>query len=395
MPAAAVKKEPASSKSSWNKIKPHVQPIYQTSVFDYPDLDTLDDFYNGLIPEGYLYSRNGLPNSDSLGKLVAQSENCEAGVVCSSGMAALSVAFFSFAKSGDHIVASSDLYGGTTVFLREELSRLGIKTSFVNISRPEDVEIALGIENTKLVLVETISNPAMKVCDIGKISKLAHNAGALLIVDNTMANPFVVKPFELGADIVMHSGTKFLGGHHDITIGVLCGRSNEMKRATQFSSRVGTISGPFDSWLACRSFQTWKLRTERSCENASKLAEYLDERKDVVPKVYFPGLKTDPSHKLASEMFTRGKYGAMLSFDLNSPDKAGSFVKALSSIKLAPSLGGVRTTISHPGKTSHRNISREERNRSGITDAMIRVSVGIEEYESIEADFDRALAEAK
>ena len=183
---------------------------------------------------------------------------------------ALSVALLSNLEKGSHIVAANDLYGGTTVLLRDELSRFGIETTFIN-PRGGDSEIKSKFrENTKLVLVETISNPSIQVCDIKKFANLAHKRNALLIVDNTFASPFVVRPADLGADIVMHSGTKFLGGHHDITIGVLCGRSKVMKRMTQFDTRIGTMAGPFDCWLASRSVATWKLRVEKCCENACR-----------------------------------------------------------------------------------------------------------------------------
>ncbi len=372
---------------------PHVQPIYQTSVYDFPDLESLDDFYNGLVPAGYLYSRNGLPNSDELARQIAQFERAESGLVCSSGMAALLVSILAYVKAGEHILASSDLYVGTTVFLNEELSRFGIKTSLVDAEYPEEVERAFLLGKTKFVLVETISNPTMKVPDIREISKMAHENEAFLIVDNTMATPFVARPFEYGSDIVIHSGTKFLGGHHDITIGALCGRESQIRRASQFSTRASTIAGPFDCWLAMRSLSTWELRVKKSCGNAIMLARYLSERKDKVSKVYYPGLKGHGSHRIASKIFSPGTYGGMLSFDLKGGlSEASAFVKGLSRVRLTLSLGSVRTTISHPGKTSHRHITEEQKRNSGITDAMIRVSTGIEEYDTIEDDFEKALA---
>ena len=385
------KKKPPSPEQldRWSKVTPSAQPIFQTSVYDYPDLETLDDFYNGLIPNGYMYSRNGLPNSNELAKQVAALENTEEGLVCSTGMGALTVALLSFLGRGSHVVASNDLYGGTTVLLKDELPRFGIETSFIN-PRDGDPEIRSKFrENTKMVLIETISNPSIQICDIGMIADLAHSKNALLVVDNTFASPFVVRPADLGADIVMHSGTKFLGGHHDVTIGVLCGRSKEMKRMAQFNTRIGTMAGPFDSWLSSRSVSTWKLRVEKCCENALKLAEYLESRTDKVSKVYYPGLASNPQHELATRIFQeKNMFGGMLSFDLrNGLEHASVFAKSLRSVAIAPSLGGVKTTISHPGKTSHRYVSEEQKKEIGITDAMIRVSVGIEDYEEIRQDF--------
>jgi cystathionine gamma-synthase len=385
-------KEAKPQKESWRKIVPHTTPIYQTSVYNYPDLDTIDDYYNGLIPGGYLYSRNGLPNSDELGRLVAGFEGAEAGVVCSSGMAALLVALCSNLKSGDRVVASSDLYGGTIVLLRDELARFGIATRFVDAGSLNEVRDAIVETKPRIVVIETISNPMMKVPEIRQISKLSHASGATLLADNTFATPFVARPLELGADIVMHSGTKFLGGHGDLTIGVLCGRKGEMKKAAQFSTHAGTLAGPFDCWLASRSASTWRVRVEKSSENALRLARYLERRRDKVAKVYYPGLESYPHHKTAKAMFQKGLFGAMLSFDIRGGLKeVNSFVNRLRRVTLTPSLGGVATTISHPGKTSHRNIGEQERKKVGITDAMIRVSVGIEEYPEIESDFEAAL----
>ena len=375
----------------WQKIVPHSQPIFQTSVYDYPDLESFDDFYSGRIPDGFIYSRNGLPNSKKLGRLVAELENAEAGLACSSGMGALSVALLSLLEQGGHIVASNDLYGGTTVFLKEELARFGISTTFVDATETGKVESAMQ-KNTKIVLVESISNPMMKVCDVGRIAKIAHKFESKLAVDNTFATPFVERPIELGADIIMHSGTKFLGGHGDVTIGVLCGSEKMMKRLSQFCTRAGTIAGPFDCWLATRSIATWKVRVRQSCANALTLAKYLESRIEKVTKVYYPGLSSNPTHEIAKSIFDHGMYGGMVSFTLKGGIASASmFVKTLSKITLTPSLGGVRTTVSHPGKTSHRHIPPKEREKLGITDSMIRVSVGIEDYDAIEKEFDNAL----
>jgi len=372
-------------------IRSHAPPIYQTSVFDYPDLESLDDYYEGRLPGSFLYSRNGLPNSKELGELVADFEETEAGMACSSGMAAISVAILSILKSGDHIAASNDLYGGTSTLLKDELPRFQITTSFADSTSASEMERIIH-GSSKLVVVETISNPTMKVCDIPEIAEIAHRYGAMILVDNTFATPFIVKPAKLEADIVMHSGTKYLGGHDDLTIGLLCGRNEWISRAFQFCTRFGAIAGPFDCWLATRSGQTWELRVRQSSENALKLANFLESRRKKVLKVYYPGLDSHPQHGLANKMFSNGLYGGMLSFDLGGGLLAANrFVKALETVTLTPSLGGAHTTISHPGKTSHRSLSPEEKRRLGITDAMIRVSVGIENYESIEREFDRAL----
>jgi cystathionine beta-lyase/cystathionine gamma-synthase len=391
MPTIRSKKQQKKVRKNWDSVKPHSSPIFQTSVYDYPDLESLDDFYEGRIPNGFLYSRNGLPNSKELGQLVSDYERTDAGVVCSSGMGAIAVAILSLLGMGDHVVASKDLYGGTSTLLKDEFPRLGIKSSFVDSASREELMQAVE-PNTKMVLVETISNPTMKVCDIPKIAEIAHEAGATLLVDNTFATPFIVRPSQLGADFVMHSGTKYLGGHDDLTIGILCGKSNLMSRASQFCTRSGVIAGPFDCWLATRSVSTWEIRVRQSSNNAIRLANYLESRSDKISKVYYPGLRSHPQYDLAKRIFEDGIFGGMLSFDLvGGLAGASRFVKSLKTVTLTPSLGGVHTAISHPGKTSHRSLTPIQKRESGITDAMIRVSVGIESYDSIEAEFKDAL----
>ncbi len=381
-------------KSQASIVQPHASPIVQTSVYDYPDLESLDDFYEGRMPNGFLYSRNGLPNSKELGELVAASEETESGAVCSSGMAAITVAILSALKSGDTIVASNDVYGGTSSLLKDELPRFQINTTFADSTSIDEMEGAIQ-NGSKMVIVETISNPTMKVCDIPAISEIVRKRGAILLVDNTFATPFIVKPAKLGANVVIHSGTKYLGGHDDLTIGLLCGKKEWISRASQFCTRSGSMAGPFDSWLATRSFATWELRVRQCNTNAVKLARFLESKNNKISKVFYPGLDSHPQHDTAKRIFSNGMYGGMLSFDLKGGyPSANRFVKALKRVTLTPSLGGVHTTISHPGKTSHRFLNAEEKNRLGITDSMIRVSVGIEGYSLIEQEFERALEAA-
>ena len=379
-------------REEWKKIVPHSMPIYQTSVYDYPDLESLDDYYNGRIPGAYIYSRNGLPNSSEAGRLVAEFEHADAGLACASGMGSLLVALMSVVGQGEHIVASNELYGGTSVLINKELSRFGIESTFVDATSVSAIEDAVK-PNTKVILVESISNPTMKVCDIEATASVAHRAEkATLIVDNTFATPFVLKPLTLGANLVMHSGTKSLGGHGDITIGFLCGDCKLISRANEFCSRSGVIAGPFDCWLATRSLATWEIRVKQACSNAIKLASFLESRSDTISKVYYPGLRSHPQYFVAKRMFSDGLFGSMLSFTLNDEfEKASAFVRALKKVTLTPSLGSYHTSISHPGKTSHRNITEAQKRESGITDSMIRVSVGIEDYQSIEEDFGKAL----
>ena len=388
------KKSAVRNQGGARVIRPHTTPIFQTSVYDYPDLESLDDFYEGRLPESFLYSRNGLPNSKELGELVAAYEGTDGGVVCSSGMGAITVALLSSMKAGDQLIAYNELYGGTTSLLRDELPRFQIQTSFVDSSSTDEIGSAVK-SGAKFVIVETISNPTMKVCDIKEISAIAHERDVLTLVDNTFATPFVLRPADLGVDVVMHSGTKYLGGHDDLTIGLLCGKKEWIARAAQFCTRSGVIAGPFDSWLATRSLSTWELRVKQACNNALKLARYLESRLDKVSRVYYPGLNSHPQYQLATKIFSDGLFGGMLSFDLkNGHPGASKFVRSLENVTLTPSLGGVNTAISHPGKTSHRSLSSDEKRRLGITDAMIRVSVGIEDYDAIEGEFSKALDSA-
>lgn len=370
---------------------PASPPIVQTSVYNFPDLKSIDDYYEGRAPGSYFYSRYGLPNSDELAEKVAKLENAKKGVACSSGMAALFVAIASSCGQGDQIVASPDLYGGTLVMLQKELPRFGITTTFCDPAGASSFENEMNRRKAKIALVETISNPTMKVCDVKALATAANRTGTTLIVDNTFATPFVVRPLESGAHIVMHSGTKSLGGHQDLTIGIVCGGSKIMERAFQFNVTVGAIAGPFDSWLASRSIETWRIRTVEGCRNAMRLAEFLEGRREV-EEVFYPGLESHPQHVIAKRLFDSEMYGAMLSFKLKGGlAKADSFVKALKRVTLTPSLGGVKTTISHPAKTSHRKMPEKQRRKLGITDSMIRVSVGVEDYSVIAEDLARAL----
>ncbi len=371
-------------------IKPHSQPIYQASVYDYPDLASIDAYYEGKLPEAYLYGRYGLPNAVEFASSMAMLEKHEAGLACSSGMGAIFAALLTGSRNGENMLASRDLYGETYSLLKDILPRFGTNTIFADSGDVSAFREEICERNPSLVFLETISNPKLRVCDIKRISETAHDCGSIVIVDNTMATPFVLIPAELGADVTIHSGTKSLGGHHDLTIGVIAGRTDFVNRATELSRLTGSYAGPLDSWLAQRSFSTWKLRVEKSSENALKLAEFL-EGMNKVSRVYYPGLMTHPDHELSSRIFKNGNYGGVLSFDLKGD--AGTvdrFIKAFPSITLTPSFGGVSTTISHPGKTSHRTLDEKERKSIGISDSMLRVSVGVEDYHLIEEEFRTA-----
>lgn len=363
-------------------------PIYQTSVFDVESLELVDDLYEGRA-EGYIYSRDANPTVSALERAVAQLEGGEDGVAFSSGMAAIGVTLLSLVSAGDRIVAANELYGGTNVLIRRHLSRLGVTADFVDMTDPTAVRVSLE-SRPRLIILESISNPLLKLADIQAIGDMARELGVKVVVDNTLATPFLLRPLGLGADVVVHSATKSLGGHSDVTGGVAVG-GVELTRSIRDSNRVwGASLDPFAAWLILRGMRTLALRVERACENALQVARYLSDQA-AVKEVHYPGLAVHPQHKMAGSLL-QDRFGSMVSFELAGGGRAASdFVKAVEMIRFAPSLGDVRTTLSHPAKTSHRGLAVEEREALGIGEGLIRLSCGIESAGDIIADIDRAL----
>ncbi|MBI4499061.1 MAG: aminotransferase class I/II-fold pyridoxal phosphate-dependent enzyme [Chloroflexi bacterium] len=370
--------------------QPAVEPIYQTAVYTFTDLEQVDEILEGRQP-GYFYARFGLPNLATFEETVADLEGGSAGLVAASGMAAITLALLSHLSAGDHIVAAEELYGGTLGLLRSALPRFGIRTTFVDATNPAAVERAITPE-TRAVLVEIISNPTLKLVDLPALADLAHGRNALLLVDNTLATPVLCRPLEFGADVVIHSATKYLAGHDDVTAGILVGPADFIQQARELGILMGTTLGAFDAWLALRGVRTLALRMERICRNSQALAERLSARREV-RRVYYPGLPAHPQHDLARELLPRGA-GGIVSFEVAGGLEAASTVLrrlGQQGIPFAPSLGGVTTTTTHPGKTSHRGLAPEERARLGISDGLIRLSVGIEDPADLVAALDRAL----
>jgi cystathionine beta-lyase/cystathionine gamma-synthase len=366
---------------------PTVQPIYQTSVYTFPDLPSLDAVQEGTA-EGYIYGRYGLPNHTALERAVAALEGGEAALACASGMGATAAALLAALSGGGKVAAARDVYGGTYGLL-EELGRFGVKTTWIDAGKMAEVEAALA-DGCRLLLVETISNPLVRVADLPALAAAAHRAGAFLLVDNTFATPCLCRPLSLGADAAYHSATKFLGGHSDLTAGVLVGAAAFIREARRVAIRFGPTLGPHDAWLAVRGIKTLSLRMARTCENARALATFL-ARHPKVGAVHYPGLASHPDHAVA-ERVLRGGSGGVLAFELRGGlAAADALVKALRLIALVPSLGGVATTLSHPLKTSHRGLSPEERERLGVRDGLLRLSVGIEDAPDLTADLARAL----
>jgi cystathionine beta-lyase/cystathionine gamma-synthase len=368
---------------------PLVPPLYQSSVFTLPDLDALDRVMNAERP-GYVYARDAHPNARQLGARLADLEGAEWGLVTSSGMAALSAILLATLQKGQRVVASSHLYGRTTQLLAQELARFGVEASFVNTSDLAATEEAL-TRPTRLLLVETLSNPMLRTVDLSALAEMSKRAGALLVVDNTFATPVLTRPLQLGADLVMESLTKMIGGHSDVTLGLVCGRGERVMELAGASSIWGLSSSPFECWLTLRGLDTLELRTRAACDNALSLARWLRTQPGVA-RVVYPGLEEHPDHELATRLLG-GSYGHVLCFDLaGGRDAVNRFMRRAPGVPFSPSLGHTSTTCSHPATTSHRYVSPAERQRQGITDGLIRLSVGVEPTDAICREMSKGLA---
>jgi cystathionine gamma-lyase/cystathionine beta-lyase/cystathionine gamma-lyase/homocysteine desulfhydrase len=357
-------------------------PIYQTSTYVQEGLGK---------NKGWEYGRTQNPTRSALETNLAVLEGGAGARAFASGMAAIT-AISTLVKKGDHVVCSNMTYGGTYRYYTKILANYGVSFSFVDTSRPEDVKKAIRPE-TKMLHLETPTNPTMQLCDIEKLSELAHRNGAVVVVDNTFASPYLQKPLALGADIVMHSTTKFLGGHSDTVGGAAIAKSKEHVDWLGFvQNSSGAILSPMDSWLVLRGIKTLVVRMERHEANGRAVAEHLSKHVKV-RKVNYPGLASHPHHELAKKQMSG--FGAMISFDLGSLEGATAFLDTVRLCSLGESLGGVETLISHPATMTHASIPEEERNRLGVTPGLVRISVGIEDIEDILADLDQALEAVK
>jgi methionine-gamma-lyase len=357
-------------------------------------MESLDAVYAGES-HGYIYTRNGNPVNDALSEIMSGIEEGGGALSYSSGMAAISLSILAHVSSGDHIIASSVLYGGSFQFLRSELSRFGVSVSFVDVLR-EDIEPYF-TDRTKVVYMETISNPTMEVLDMAVLAETVHKHGAKLIVDNSFATAVICRPLLLGADVVVYSATKYLGGHSDITAGIVVSDKPTVERIYASGLLFGPTLSPFDGWLLVRSLRTLSLRMERHSRNALLLAEYFESH-PLIGAVHYPGLPSSPTHEIAARQFNVGEsgtlYGGMLSIDLLGGEKAAyDLLRNLKTIKLVPSLAGVSTSTSYPAKTSHRALSDEELRRAGISKGLIRISVGLESIDDIISEFSTALSQ--
>lgn len=357
-----------------------MQPIYQTTT------------YAQTTPgehKGFGYSRTHNPTRTALERAFASLENGEYGVAFSSGMAAID-AVLKLLKSGDEVIATNDLYGGTYRLFTNIYESFGIKFHFVGMENIGEIESYIN-ENTKLLWLETPTNPMMHIIDIEAVAEISKKHDLLLAVDNTFATPYLQRPLELGADIVMHSATKYLGGHSDVVLGGLIVRDKDLVDKLYFIQNAsGAIPGPQDCFLMLRGLKTLHVRMQRHGENAKMVAEYLAKHPKV-EKVYWPGFSDHPNHEIAKKQMK--DFGGMLSFTTknNDYDAAIKMVEKLKIFTLAESLGGVESLAGHPASMTHASIPKEERERSGVVDSLIRLSVGIEDIEDIIADLEQAL----
>lgn len=356
-------------------------PIYQTSTF----AQTTPGGH-----KGFEYSRSGNPTRHALEKGLASIENGKYGLAFASGLAAMD-AVIKLLSPGDEIISTNDLYGGSYRLFRKVFEPFGLHFNFVDMRDPDHIEAAIS-ENTKLIWVETPTNPMMNVIDIRAVAALAQKHKILLAVDNTFATPYIQQPLDLGADIVMHSATKYLGGHSDVVAGALVVRDSDLADRLYFIQNAsGAVCGPMDSFLVLRGIKTLHVRMQRHCENGAEIAYYLRNH-PAMEKVYWPGFEDHPNHQVAKDQMN--DFGGMISFVPKGANYADA-VKIVESLKvftLAESLGGVESLAGHPASMTHASIPKVEREKSGVTDALVRLSVGIEDARDLIEDLEQALS---
>lgn len=354
-------------------------PIYQVSTYKQEAIGK---------HRGYEYSRTGNPTRHALETVIAEIEEGKAGFAFGSGMAAITSVMMLF-QSGDHVLLTDDVYGGSYRVMTKVLNRFDLQHTFIDTSNVEEVEASIQ-ENTKALYIETPTNPLLKITDLQKMAEIAKKHNLYLIVDNTFATPYWQQPLTLGADIVLHSATKYIGGHSDVVAGLVAVHSDELAEEMHFiQNSTGAILGPQDSWLLMRGMKTLGLRMEAIERNSQKIAEFLMNHKNVT-KVYYPGIESHPGHELQKKQASG--FGGMISFDVGNEEKAEEVLSKLKYFQLAESLGAVESLISVPAKMTHASIPRERRLELGITDGLIRISVGIEDADDLIEDLEQALS---
>lgn len=362
------------------QFKGAVSPLYMSTSYAFEDVDVkrYPRYFN-------------TPNQVALSKKIAALEHAEAAMIFGSGMAAISTALMAFLKAGDHIVLQKTLYGGTYNLVTEEFHKFGIEYSFTKSLDPADF-LAEIKENTKVIYLETPSNPLLTITDLKAVAQIAKKHGLVSMIDNTFASPVNQNPIDFGIDVVLHSATKYMGGHSDILAGAVAASHEHMERIFQLAKNFGGSLSDYTVWLLERSIKTMGIRVRAQNENAMKMAQFLYKHKDI-HAVYYPGLESHPGHELAKAQM-KG-FGGMLSFELDKNLNSSHFQKSLRLIKSSMSLAGVESTVLSPTLTSHSLLTAEERQQQGIADGLIRFSVGIEEVEDLIADMEQALAAVK
>lgn len=365
-------------------------PIHQTATFIFDSADQGGNRF-ALKEEGYIYTRLGNPTNTVLEEKLAILEGGEACMSMGSGIGAISSVMWTALKAGDHVISAQTIYGCTHAFLAHGMTRYGVEVTFVDVSDPENVRKAMK-ENTKVVFLETPANPTLLITDIEEISKIAHaRENCIVVVDNTFSTPYIQRPLELGADVVVHSGTKFLNGHGDVIAGFAIGTKAFIDQVRLFGVKdmTGSCLSPFDAYLIIRGMKTLEIRMDRHCESAMKVAEFL-EAHPAVKNVYFPGLKSFPQFELAKKQMSLP--GAVIAFEIKGGVEEGKkVINSVNMCKLAVSLGDPETLIEHPASMTHSPYSPEERLEAGISDGLIRVAVGLENIQDIIDDLDQAL----
>ncbi|HUG87442.1 MAG TPA: aminotransferase class I/II-fold pyridoxal phosphate-dependent enzyme [Actinomycetota bacterium] len=370
---------------------PVAPPIHPAATFAFEDPEILADLIRRGKDVGYVYTRWHNPTRDTLERLVAELEGGERAVSFSSGMASIVTTLSALAMAGDHVVSSPALYGGSFSTMSKLLPRWGVEVTLAESHRAEDM-IAAVRPDTKLVYTETIGNPLLSVPDLEALGAACRERGVPLVVDNTFASPYLCRPLGLGAAVVVHSTTKYIGGHSDLTGGIAAGDGDVLHEIRETSVDIGGTANAWESWLALRGLETLALRMERHVENARALAALLEDH-PVVEQVWYPGLSSHPDHEVAQRILRAP--GGMISFELAGGLEAGRrFQESLEVALVGPSLGSTRTLVVHPPSVTHTQMTREQREAAGITDGFVRVSTGIEDVEDVLEDFRRALEKA-
>ena len=367
-------------------------PLHLTSTFAFDSAEHGGAIFEGE-EQGYFYSRISNPTCDLLEKRIAILEGAEAAIANSSGMGSITSVMWTFLSPGDEVICDETLYGCTFAFFHHGLAKFGVKITHVDMTDPNNVRSAMS-DKTKIVYFETVANPNMRLVDVAAVSEIAHEFGAKVVVDNTYTTPYLMRPIELGADMVVHSATKYLGGHGDVIAGMVAGTAEDMEqvRLVGMKDMTGAVMAPFNAMLILRGLKTLQLRMDRHCQNAQRVAEAL-EAHPMVSEVMYPGLESFPQHELAKR--TMKAFGGMIAFEVIGGIEAGkSTMNGLGMIKRAVSLGDAETLIQHPASMTHSTYTPEERAEHLISEGLVRISVGLEDPEDIIADMMQALPAA-